>query len=332
MSSSPLFIFYEEPDPDRWFTGDRYPRRFVRRLLRGKQKPGGVMRWFLNLQTGLDLLGVEYRINDYSGLHRKAGAVAHVVGKSHVIDKIRPGHPIIFGPAISAHPYEDNFWLRTDISLIVISCEWFRRMYERDLPCTIPTAVWPAGIETELWIPSAIKSRGKILVYDKIRWRRHEYESSLLAPILDRLRQDGLDPVYLRYGHYEEEEYRRLLGEVCAMVFLCEHETQGFAYLQALSSDVPLFAWDRGGLWQDPSMYPARVQFGPVTSVPYFDERCGERFQDIDSFHTGFPSFLEKTNSGLYHPRDFILENFDLAAQARNYLKLTTSVIADTPA
>ena len=43
------------------------------------------------------------------------------------------------------------------------------------------------------------------------------------------------------------------------MIFLCEHETQGIAYQQALSRNVPILAWDRGGDWQDPTYYPERV-------------------------------------------------------------------------
>mgnify|MGYP003341570386 FL=1 len=50
----PLNIFYEEPDPDRWVPYDRYPRRLVRRLVRGPAQPGGAMRVFLNLCAGLD--------------------------------------------------------------------------------------------------------------------------------------------------------------------------------------------------------------------------------------------------------------------------------------
>jgi len=324
--TSPLYIFYEEPDPDRWFPGDRYPRRLIRRLMRGRPRPGGVMRWFLNLQAGLDRLGVAHRINDYSGLRRYPGTIAHVIGKSHVIDLIPAGHPIVYGPGIAAHPYENDFWDRANIDLIVISCEWFRRMYERDLPRPIRTAVWPAGVETDLWTPPSATPRGKILVYDKIRWRRDEYEPSLLAPILALLGRERREIVHLRYGHYLEEDFHRLLREVSAMVFLCEHETQGFAYLQALSCGVPIFAWDRGGMWQDPSMYPHRVQFGPVTSVPYFDRRCGERFTDLCAFETGLRAFLAKVDAGRYQPRDYVVENFDLATQARRYLEIASSV------
>ena len=63
-----------------------------------------------------------------------------------------------------------------------------------------------------------------------------------------------------------------------AMIFLCEHETQGIAYQQALSCGVPILAWDRGGHWQDPACFPPWSMGNPVTSVPYWDERCGRTF------------------------------------------------------
>lgn len=325
-----LFLFYEEPDPDRWFPGDRHPRGMIRRLVRGKPRPGGVMRWFLNLQTGLDRLGVSYRLNDYRGLACSPNAVAHVVGKPHVIDKIPAGHPIVYGPGISAHPYENQFWGKADIALVLISCNWFKQMYDRDLQCHVPTAVWPAGVETDLWSPALSRSKGKVMVYDKIRWRRDEYESALIEPITKRLEEEGLDVVTLRYGSYLEEDFREQLAEVSAMIFLCEHETQGFAYLQTLSCDVPILAWDRGGDWQDPSMYPDRVTFGPVTSVPYFDNRCGLKFVDMNEFEDRLEPFLAGVSSQTYTPRDYVVENFDLATQAQKYLELAQSACGTT--
>lgn len=324
--TAPLFLFYEEPDPDRWVRGDRHVRRLVRRIVRGPHKPGGVMRWYLNLRAGLDRLGVAYRVNDYRGLRNTPGAVAHVVGKPHVVDLIPPGHPIVYGPGIAAHPYESDFWERAEIALVLISCDWFKAMYDRDLPRPLRTAVWPAGVETDLWTPPAVRPSGKVLVYDKIRWRRGDYETELLEPIFARLRGEGREYVHLRYGHYDEEEFRRLLGEVSAMIFLCEHETQGFAYLQTLSCGVPILAWDRGGPWQDPSMYPHRVNFGPVTSVPYFDETCGERFDNLAAFQEKLSPFLAKVDAGDYRPRDFVVKHFDLARQAQAYLDLAGSV------
>lgn len=322
--AQPLFLFYEEPDPDRWFPGDHVPRRFIRQLVRGRPQPGGVMRWFLNLQSGLDRLGVPYLLNDYAGLRRTPGAWAHVVGKPHVVKKIPAGHPIVYGPGIAAHPYEDDFWQTADVRLIVISCEWFKRMYDRDLPRPIPTAVWPAGVETDLWQPPATPpAPAEILLYDKIRWQRDRLEPELVRPIVAALEQQGRRVHHLRYGHYREGDYRDLLQKVSAMVFLCEHETQGFAYLQALASGVPIFAWDRGGFWQDPSMYPQRVKFAPVTAVPYFDARCGERFADLAGFEAGVASFLQRSDARAYRPREYVVEHFDLARRAQAYLDLS---------
>jgi glycosyltransferase involved in cell wall biosynthesis len=328
LSKAPLHLFYEEPDSDRWFPGDRHPRRIIRRIVRGKPQPGGVMRWFLNLKAGLDQLGVPCKVNDYRSLLRTPGAVAYVVGKPHVIDLIPPDHPIIYGPGIAAHPYESDFWDREEIALVIISCDWFKAMYDRDLPRTIPTAVWPAGIDTDLWSPPAAARSSKVLVYNKIRWRQVEYDTDLVHPIIERLRADGREVVHIRYGHYKEEDFCRLLKEVSAMVFLCEHETQGFAYLQALSSGVPILAWDRGGFWQDPSMYPHRVKFSPVTSVPYFDERCGVKFVDLPGFQSVVGKFLEEVNADTYRPRDYVVENLNLAARAREYLNLVAPFVS----
>jgi len=323
----PLYLFYEEPDPDRWIQFDRYPRKMIRRIVRGKPPIGGVMRWFLNLQQGLNQLGVSYRINDYRGLKKTPGAWACVVGKPHVIEKISPNHPIVYGPGVAAHPYDNDFWKKADIRLMLLSCDWFKKMYDRDLFNSIPTSVWSAGIETNIWLPStSTPAPRSLLVYDKIRWQRDDYEPALLRPILDILTAAGVEVHYIRYGSYREEDYRSLLQRMSGMIFLCEHETQGFAYLQALSSGVPILAWDRGGYWQDPSMFPQRVKFESVTSVPYFDHRCGEKFVDLPEFRGKLPLFLDHLCTGKYQPRSYITENFDLADRAQAYLNLLRTI------
>ena len=205
------------------------------------------MRWFLNLRAGLDLIGREYRVNDYRGLVRHPGAPALVIGKPHVVERIPRGHPILFGPGIPDHPCKENFWHSAELRRVIVPCAWFEAMYRRDLPRPITTVIWPAGIDTERWRPPATAPRQPaVLLYDKVRWNRHQYEPELIEPIARRLRELGCEVHTLRYGYYREEDYESLLRQVQTMVFLCEHETQGFAYLQALSAGVPIFAWDRG--------------------------------------------------------------------------------------
>lgn len=332
MTRVPLKLFYAEPELDRWFPFDRHPRRVIRRLVRGAPQIGGVQRWFVNLCRGLDQLGAPYDVNDYAFFRGRRDAPAFVIGKSQVIDALPKGVPIVFGPGVDSHPSANDFWATASIVHLLISCDWFARMYERDLPKAIPITVWPAGIEVDRWKPAARRVPGRrIIVYDKVRWERELYEPALIDPIIVDLQSAGYEPSLLRYGHYREEHFRMLLRDAIAMVFLCEHETQGFAYLQALSADVPILAWDRRGPWKDPSYYP-QVVFGPVTSVPYFDIRCGRTFDGIESFRSALPDFLTDISAGVFRPRDFVTEVLDLRESARRFVEIAGRISAEITA
>jgi len=108
------------------------------------------------------------------------------------------------------------------------------------------------------------------------------------------------------------------------MIFLCEHETQGIAYQQALACGIPILAWDRGGYWQDPEFYPHQVKFGPVTSVPYWDERCGQTFVDAAEFLEELDQFWADLKH--YSPREYVLQNLTLEICARQYLEHVNEV------
>ena len=109
------------------------------------------------------------------------------------------------------------------------------------------------------------------------------------------------------------------------MIFLCEHETQGIAYQQALSSGVPILAWDRGGFWRDPAYFPHKVVFEPVTSVPFWDDRCGRRFSDFTDFEMKWNAFWMEMQDNCFKPRDYILENLTLEKCARDYVEIARS-------
>jgi hypothetical protein len=87
-----------------------------------------------------------------------------------------------------------------------------------------------------------------------------------------------------------------------------------------------VLAWDRGGFWQDPSHYPHKVKFEPVTSVPYWDERCGRKFASNEQFPDAWREFWDACRSERFRPRDYILENLTLERGARHYLEHVRSV------
>jgi hypothetical protein len=316
-----LNLFYDELNEDRWIPWDRYPRRLVRRIVRGKRSPGGQRRVFLNLLAGLDRLGVTYRVNDYRYARRNPGALACIVGKPCVLDRMAWKNPILFGASGYSHPVDHPQLLQSwSIRKILVPGAWMESMC-RPVWGDAVTA-WPVGIDTELWRPVSPGNKPfDVLLYDKVRWQHEHFEQSLVAPIRRFLRERGHSVLELRYGTYREEDFRSALAQCRTMIFLCEHETQGIAYQQALSCGLPILAWDRGGPWQDPEYYPHKVFFEPVTSVPYWDARCGRRFSDITEYSVLWDDFYAGAKAERYRPRDYILENLTLELCARRYLE-----------
>jgi glycosyltransferase involved in cell wall biosynthesis len=328
----PLNLFYEEPDPDRWFKYDRYPRKLIRRLVRGKQRPGGVMQVALNLMQGFDKLDIPYRLNNYKYIKTHPEEIACIIGKPHVLFSKPWVNPVIFGAGIFSHPIDHPGLLKEfpNIKTILVPGEWMRRMFEPFYGNTV--IAWPTGIDTEDWQPFNQNKTYDFLIYDKIRWEHDRYASELIDPVIKMLDQHNLSYHFIKYGSYTPAELKDKISQSKAVIFLCEHETQGLAYQQILSTNTPILAWDRGGYWQDPEYYPERVKYEPVSSVPYWDERCGDKFTKTNDFEESLIRFLTALDS--FKPRDYIVENLSLGKCAAAYLKIVedtyTRLAADT--
>ncbi len=317
----PLNIFYEERQSDRWLPFDRYPRQMIREMIRGPRPTRGPKRVFLNLVAGLDRIGVPSRVNDFRHLKANPEELACVIGWPQVLDKIPEPTPILFGPSIFAHPIEDpGLPSRRSIRQVVVPCDWVAKMFSEVWPGLV--TVWPVGIDTEAWAPDPAATKDiDIVVYDKIFRQREHHERTVIGPLWAELRRRGLRVERLRYGQYREEELRALSRRTRAMVYLSLHETQGIAAQQMLASGVPLLVWDKGGAWEDPS-YVNRVKYGPVTTVPYWDARCGETFKDGADLPAALDTFWRGVESGIYSPRDFMVPRFTLETCARAYVAL----------
>jgi len=322
-----LNIFYDEPKGDRWLPWDRYPRALMRRIVRGKPRPGGHRRVFLNLCEGLNALQIPYRVNDYAFARRNPNALACIVGKPTVLEKMEWRNPILLGSSIYSHPIDHpDFLTRFPIKKVLLPGGWLKDMFSLSWGEIVES--WPVGIHTDLWAPSAASHKTiDVLLYDKIFWHRQEREPNFLEPIRQTLRSQNRSFVELKYGFYKEEDFRKLLAASRAMVFISEHESQGIAYQQALSCGVPIFAWDSGGPWNDPAYYPHRVVYGPVTSVPYWDERCGMKFASEEGFRLGWSSFWDGVISKRFRPRDYILENLTLERCTKQYVQFARALI-----
>ena len=328
---SRLCLYYRtEPERDRWIAGDRLLRPIVRRLLRGRPRPGGLDKVFINLRLGLDRLGLPYEVNLPFHKLRPDDRVAVLGRGRHCLDGYAQSNPIVAGIGLMTHPSE---WptLCTDYPVVRYLqhsawCDAVYRPYFGDR-----CAIWPVGIDTGRWSPAPASAQTTdFLLYDKIHQDHARRETELLTPLRAELTRRGFSFETLRYGCYQPADYQAALRRCRAMIFLSAHESQGIAAEEAMASGVPLLAWDPGFV-EDPERFKWGQPVIPATSVPYFDARCGLTFRDAAEFATQLPAFLTAQRAGRFAPRDYILENLTLEKCARHFVDLVDSAQSGPP-
>lgn len=325
-----FLVYRPPPEVDRWFPGDRWLRPVVRRLIRGAPRPSGIDKVFLNLAAGLRELGIPFRVN--RPWHEiQPGDRVGVIGRDRacLAGYDRP-NGIVAGVALMTHPSEwPRLCVEYPVKRYVQHCEWAIALY-RPYYGAHRCAIWPVGIDTAAWRPvAAARPLVDFLLYNKVRWEQERYERELLAPLRAELGRAGLGFEEIRYGHYQPAEYRAALRRSRALLFVCEHESQGLAYQEAMAAGVPVLAWDPGE-WLDPARFAWGTPRVTATSVPYFDARCGERFRHAGEFPAQLGLFQDRLRQGRYHPRDYVLENLTLAHCAQRYLDLLDEAAGET--
>lgn len=276
---------------------------------------------FVNLCKGLDRLGADY-VTNIPFEEILPGDLVGVIGRgSNCLDGYRRSNPILAGVAVGDHPTDwPTLFDDHPVAAYVVHSEWVRDMYERHYGSRVVT--WAVGIDTEAWVPieNGVKNVD-FLVYDKVRWDHDRVHRALVDPLVEELRKRGLSYRFITYGKHKPIEYRAALAEARAMLFLCEHETQGLAYQEAMSCDIPILAWDPGQ-WLDPWRFRYSEGFVPATSVPFFDHRCGMSFVHLSDFGRALSGFMNLLDSNAFKPREYVLETLTLEGCARRYLDL----------
>lgn len=280
---------------------------------------------FNNLVKGLDKLHVPYRLNNFRFIKKNPTEVACIIGRDQVLFERKWTNPIVFGSAFGINPIT-NPTILTDypVKKIVVPGAWVKEFFAPYGADNV--AVWPVGIDTEEWQPALGEKQYDFLIYNKIRWHHEQMDAELTEPIKQYLRKNNLSFLEITYGNYTPPELKEKIALCRSAIFLCEHETQGIAYQQILSSGLPILAWDRGGYWQDPYWYPEKIKFKPVTSVPYWDERCGLKFDSIAEFGDKLTEFTMKVKENLFQPRAYVLQNLTLEKCAADYIDIVNTV------
>lgn len=296
--------------------------RQIYRGLRRRQPYTGFYTAFLNVKESLEHVGLRVRVNDFAFARKNPDMPIGIAGYGSIYEKIDLPNPALFGPGHVPGPQGVLAAAeKCNIALFTHPSEWCCQILRPVLGDKIQPMF--AGINTDLWPDlSGCTKTNDVLIYDKIRWNRDERVPELLKSLKRHLTNTGRNFTVLRYGAHHLKEYRAALKKSRSMVFLCEHETQGLAYQEALSSGVPVLAWDEGHLVDEQSRRIAPTDL-KVSSVPYFDARCGATFQAPDMI-PAFEAFWEALPS--YHPRAYVLEALSREASAKQYLSLLEGI------
>jgi len=106
---------------------------------------------------------------------------------------------------------------------------------------------------------------------------------------------------------YDENVFLDYLQNSKYGIWLDAHESQGFALQETLSCNVPLLVWNVTSMDQE---YGSSYEKYKATTIPYWDNRCGESFYNIEEFEVTYNKFMENIDN--YKPREFILENLSV--------------------
>ena len=320
LPDNTVLLFFKNYETDKFFKYDRYLKRLIRPLfnsLHHRQKTSGFVKSFELMCGALRGAAYNVRINDYRTAARHPDHPVGLVGYPALLDEWTLRNPAVLGPSLVDHPLQspgliaDNDTFKRYAVLAPWTHDMFRPVFGD------ACFEWFAGIDAEAWPDqSGSPKTYDFLVYDKIRWDHDALAASLLDPILAKLTERGLTYHVLRYGQYDHAIYHAELKNARGMVFLCEHETQGLAYQEALASGVPILAWDRG-VWADPLWQKFMPAAPPASSVPFFSPVCGERFVGLEDFDGKLDLFMARRDS--YRPRSYVLEHLSPAESARIY-------------
>ena len=230
-----------------------------------------------------------------------------------------PNTKFIFGPHFSVFPelHQMNIINKSNVIYIQPS-KWVVELWKYFPHCkNIKIISLPFGVETNKF--NEIKpfiDRTKVFIYCK---RRDPNELNLIKKILSDRNIEYKIFDYLQ--KYNENEYINYLQNSKYGVWLDAHESQGFALQEALSCNVPLFVWNIKSMKQE---YGSSYNDIPATTIPYWDERCGEFFYNTTELEDRFNLFLSKLET--YKPREYILENLSMEVCEKKLIEVIQNI------
>ena len=259
-----------------------------------------------NLIKSLEQEKIEYAINEEKYEHNflvQYDATAH---EKH--SKIEQDTTII-GPQVWMFDGYGQFLIENQnyYKKIIAPSDWVKNKFitKFNLP-EDKLAVWPVGIEQ---FNNIREVNYDCLIYFKRR------DQSELDAVKKFLVSNGLSYRMVEYGTYGEDGFKQLVNSAKFCFLINGTESQGIAVQEIMSMGVPIIAWDIKEWLDQGEAY--RV---PATSIPYWDERCGEVFFNIEDLEVTFSKFYATLDQ--YDPKAFVKDNLSFECSVKTLLDI----------
>jgi hypothetical protein len=280
-----------------------------------KSQYGGHPAVTRSVVEGLQKIGVRMTYNP-----RTLSAVGEVVFVPSGFDALwqaiqlkRSGYfkRLLAGPNLVVFPSDRrNLITATEIDIFLTTDNSTRDLYVEDCPeLNGRCQPWPAGVDTNYWQPPLNRAdHHKILIYLKP-------DSGPVDPqiIVTRLKQLGYQVETIKYGCYSHDQYLQALQHASLMVGFSQSESQGIAWAEAWSADVPTLI-----VRNDVSTY--RHKTYRSSTAPYLSSQTGMFFNDLLDFDTVFNHW--KMNQNKFNPRQWVVDNLSDERCAQKLCKL----------
>lgn len=205
---------------------------------------------------------------------------------------------IFAGPNIMIFASDCDFLLASkEIDFVITPSQEISDLYLLDIPSLKNRIfVWPAGVNTEYWKPSNNLNRNKILIFEK----QNKGPVGPIEPYFFYLKSKGYLVEVLKYGEFTHSQFLSLLQQSCLLVGFVTDESQGIAWAEAWSSNVPTLIWKN-------SQNKLNGRIYNCSTAPYLNKFNGLFFNNLEHFKIQF-SYWEE-NQSLFTPREWVLNN-----------------------
>lgn len=255
--------------------------------------------------------GNEKDIDDYDLIY----SPCHPINTS-----LYPNKKFIFGPHFSVFP-EKSLELIKNVnnnSIYIQPSTWASNVWiNMNAESYIPIKTFAFPVNTNKFTDLKDKLKTNIFIYFK---RRNPEELKILEDFVKSKNNNIINYRIFNYcKRYDENDYINYLQTCKYGIILDAHESQGFAVLEALSCNVPLLVWKTNYMMQE---YGSNYSNIPCTTIPYWNDKCGEYFSNRNELESTYEKFIEKLNNNEYNSRQYILDNLSLEKCSDKFLEL----------